>query len=60
MWCSGGGGGVAQERGVKRMGTKKEKTKDQRIKTEKTRLRGIFRDLDENKKKLVTQFTNFF
>ena len=35
------------------MGTKKEKTKDQRIKTEKTRLRGIFRDLDENKKKLV-------
>lgn len=36
------------------MGTKKEKTKDQRIKTEKTRLRGIFRDLDENKKKLVT------
>ena len=45
---------MEQEREAKRMGTKKEKTKDQRIKTEKTRLRGIFRDLDENKKKLVT------
>ena len=54
MWCRGCGGGVEQEREAKRMGTKKEKTKDQRIKTEKTRLRGIFRDLDENKKKLVT------
>ena len=38
----------------KGMATKKEKTKEQRIKTEKTRLKGIFKDLDENKKKLVT------
>lgn len=36
------------------MATKKEKTKEQRIKSEKTRLRGIFRELDENKRKLVT------
>ena len=38
----------------KGMVTKKEKTKEQRIKTEKTRLKGIFKDLDENKRKLVT------
>lgn len=36
------------------MAIKKEKTKEQRIKSEKTRLRGIFKELDENKKKLVT------
>lgn len=36
------------------MATRKEKTKEQRIKSEKTRLKGIFKDLDENKKKLVT------
>ena len=36
----------------KGMATKKEKTKEQRIKTEKTRLKGIFKDLDENKKKI--------
>ena len=36
------------------MATRKEKTKEQRIKAEKTRLKGIFKDLDENKKKLVT------
>lgn len=36
------------------MTTRKEKTKEQRIKSEKTRLKGIFSDLDENKKKLVT------
>jgi hypothetical protein len=36
------------------MATKKEKSKEQRTKAEKTRLRGIFKDLDENKKKLVT------
>jgi hypothetical protein len=36
------------------MATKKEKSKEQRTKEEKTRLRGIFKDLDENKKKLVT------
>lgn len=47
-------GGAAQESEAKRMATKKEKTKEQRIKAEKTRLRGIFKDLDENKKKLVT------
>ena len=34
----------------KGMATKKEKTKEQRIKTEKTRLKGIFKDLDEQKK----------
>ena len=34
----------------KGMATKKEKTKEQRIKTEKTRLKGIFKDLDENKR----------
>lgn len=38
----------------KGMATKKEKTKEQRIKFEKTRLKGIFKDLDENKKQLVT------
>lgn len=32
----------------------KEKTKDQRIKSEKTRLKGIFKELEENKRKLVT------
>jgi hypothetical protein len=36
------------------MATKKEKTKEDRIKSEKTRLKGIFKELDENKKKLVT------
>ena len=36
------------------MATKKEKTKEQRIKSEKTRLRGIFKDLEDNKRKLVT------
>ena len=36
------------------MAKKKEKTKEQRIKSEKTRLKGIFKELDENKKKLVT------
>lgn len=36
------------------MATKKEKTKEERIKSEKTRLKGIFKELDENKKKLVT------
>ncbi len=36
------------------MAAKKEKTKEQRIKSEKTRLKGIFKGLDENKRKLVT------
>lgn len=49
----GVGGVVAGKRG-KEMTTRKEKTKEQRIKSEKTRLKGIFSDLDENKKKLVT------
>ncbi|WP_236354875.1 hypothetical protein [Konateibacter massiliensis] len=44
---------MAGKRG-KEMTTRKEKTKEQRIKSEKTRLKGIFSDLDENKKKLVT------
>lgn len=35
------------------MASKKEKTKEQRIKSENTRLKGIFKDLDENKKKIV-------
>ena len=39
---------------AKKKAPKKEKTKEQRIKSEKTRLRGIFKDLDENKRKLVT------
>jgi hypothetical protein len=39
---------------TKKSTPRKEKTKEQRIKSEKTRLRGIFRDLDENKRKLVT------
>lgn len=46
--------GAGEESGVKGMATRKEKTKEQRIKSEKTRLKGIFKDLDENKKKLVT------
>lgn len=36
------------------MATRAEKSKEQKIKTEKTRLKGIFKELDENKKKLVT------
>lgn len=39
---------------AKKKAPRKEKTKEQRIKSEKTRLRGIFKDLDENKRKLVT------
>lgn len=42
------------ESGVKGMATKTEKTKEQRIKSEKSRLKKIFKDLDENKKNLVT------
>ena len=39
---------------TKKQTQKKEKTKEQRINSEKTRLRGIFKDLEENKRKLVT------
>lgn len=42
------------EEGVKEMAARKEKSKEAKIKSEKTRLKGIFKDLDENKKKLVT------
>lgn len=35
------------------MAKSKEKTKEQRIKSENTRLKGVFKDLDENKKKVV-------
>ena len=34
--------------------TKTEKTKEQKINAEKRRLRGIFKELEENKRKLVT------
>lgn len=46
--------GAGEENGVKGMATKTEKTKEQRIKSEKSRLKKIFKDLDENKKNLVT------
>lgn len=46
--------GAAEESGVKGMATKTEKTKEQRITAAKSKLRSIFKDLDENKKKLVT------
>lgn len=36
------------------MATKKELTRETRINNEKRRLRAIFKNLDENKKKLVT------
>lgn len=36
------------------MAGKKEYTKEEKIKKEKNRLKGIFKNLDENKKKLVT------
>ena len=36
------------------MAIKQEKTKEQRIKSEKTRLKGLFKELDDNKRKLVT------
>ncbi len=49
----GGWGGVSKG-GVKEMAARKEKSKEAKIKSEKTRLKGIFKDLDENKKKLVT------
>ena len=42
------------EKRIEGMGAKKEKTKEQRIRSEKTRLKGIFKELDENKRKLVT------
>lgn len=45
---------AAGKRGKKEMAARKEKTKEQRIKSEKTRLKGIFKELDENKRKLVT------
>ncbi len=35
-------------------GKKPEKTKEQRVRSEKSRLKRIFKDLDENKKNLVT------
>lgn len=35
------------------MADKKELTKDMKIRKEKNRLKGIFRDLEENKKKLL-------
>lgn len=35
------------------MATNKEKTKEQRIKAENTRLKGIYKELDENKKKII-------
>ena len=44
---------MARKRG-KEMATRKEKTKEQLIKSEKTKLKKIFNDLDENKKELVT------
>lgn len=50
----GGVVGAGEESGVKGMETKTEKTKEQRIKSEKSRLKKIFKDLDENKKNLVT------
>lgn len=37
------------------MATKAEKTKEQRIKAEKSRLKGIFRELDANQRKIVLQ-----
>lgn len=46
-------GGVGAK-GGKEVATRAEKSKEQKIKTEKTRLKGIFKELDENKKKLVT------
>ena len=49
VWCRSSN----RKRG-KRNGNKERKTKEQRIKSEKTRLKGIFKELDENKKKLVT------
>lgn len=49
MWCGAGG-----ESGARGMATRAEKTKEQKIKAEKTRLKGIFKDLDDNKRKLVT------
>ena len=48
-WCRGWG---VPERKVF-MAKSKEKTKEQRIKSENTRLKGVFKDLDENKKKIV-------
>ncbi len=48
----GVGGGVYRK-GRYFMAKSKEKTKEQRIKSENTRLKGVFKDLDENKKKVV-------
>ena len=43
---------VSTER-ARGMEKKTEKTKEQRIKQENTRLRGIYKELDENKKKII-------
>lgn len=48
-WCRGWG----YRKGRYFMANSKEKTKEQRIKSENTRLKGVFKELDENKKKVV-------
>ena len=48
-----GVGGVVYRKGRYFMANSKEKTKEQRIKAENTRLKGVFKELDENKKKIV-------
>ena len=52
MWCGIMTAGAGE--GGKGMAARAEKTKEQRIKSEKSRLKGVFRELDENKRKLVT------
>ena len=47
------GGGVTRRKGRSFMTTKRELTKEQKIKKEITRLRSVFRDLDKNKMKTV-------
>ena len=46
--------GAGEESGGKGLATKREETHEQRIKSEKSWLKWIFKDLDENKKNLVT------
>ena len=42
------------KKGVYSMAAKKEKTKEQRIKAEISKINKVFKELDENKKKIVT------
>ena len=53
-WCRGGGVYQIYRNEVKLMASTTDLSKQERIKKEQRRLRTIFKDLEQNKKKLVT------